>query len=200
MGLRTKLHNAYMTVRNWVKGPDCCGLWENPDGRLVECDDWWGYQNCMFPGCGHYQIEHSDGSPNTVVYSKEHPEDVGTEVTWSKGCMNAGCGDCPGFWTKKDLHNFVHSLSYARNQATHMMFYDEDDVEAVRNVHDDNVKHVDASVRVIVQVTTTVKTRDCEALEKVFAREARIRDKFPNVLLDFDIIYEPEDEKTSITE
>ena len=81
-----------------------------------------------------------------------------------------------------------------------MMFYDEDDVEAVRNVHDDNVKHVDASVRVIVQVTTTVKTRDREALEKVFAREARIRDKFPNVLLDFDIIYEPEDEKTSITE
>ncbi len=182
--IRVLLHNAYMTIRNWVKGPDCCGLWENPDGRLVECDDWWGYQNCMFPGCGHYQIEHSDGSPNKIVYSKDHPEDVGNEVTWPKGCMNAGCGDCPGFWTKDDLYSFVHGLARARHYASHDMFRDGDQ-------YDLNVTHVDTSVSIVVQVTTAVASHDHEALSRVFEREGKLRDKFPDILFNFDVRFEP---------
>lgn len=187
--LKIKLHNAYLVVRDWWVGSECCGLWRNPDGRLVECDDWWGYQECQFPGCGHYQIEHGDGTPNEIIYSKDKPELVGTLVVDPVGCLNAGCGDCPEFWDKAKLHNFMQELAQARHHATHMMFYDGHGGQ-----RDENVRHVDSKVSIVVQVMTTVCTRDREALNAVFEREQAIMDKFPDVLFNFDVRFEPQDE------
>jgi len=188
--LKIKLHNASIRVRQFFgHEAACCGYFKNPDGRLVDCDKWWGYQECMFPGCGHYQLEHSDGTPNKIIYSKDRPELVGTLVVDPVGCLNAGCEDCPKFWTKEDLHNFVQQLAIARHHATHMMFYDG---EGSQIVHDDNVKHVDTNVSIVVQVTTAVASHDHDALSKVFEREGKIRDKFPDVLFNFDVRFESE--------
>jgi hypothetical protein len=147
----------------------------------------------MFPGCGHYQLEHSDGTPNKIIYAKDNPELVGTLVVDPVGCLNAGCEDCPKFWTKDDLHNFMQLLARARHHATHDMHRDGEQ-------YDPNVKHVDTSVSVVVQVTTSVASRDHDALNKVFEREGTIRDKFPDVLFNFDVRFEPQEVKTSISE
>jgi hypothetical protein len=61
--------------------------------------------------------------------------------------------------------------------------------------HDLNVTHVDTNVSIVVQVTTTVGSRDREALNKVFEREGKIRDKFPNILFNFDVRFEPQEIK-----
>ncbi len=184
--IKVKLHNLKIWfIDNLGKGPECCGYFKNPDGRLVECSEWWGYQDCMFPGCGHYQIEHSDGTPNKILYSKDHPEEVGTEVVDPIGCLNAGCSDCPKFWTKEDLHNFVQQLSIARHHATHMMFYDGHGSQK-----DEVVKHVDTHVGITVYVTTTVDADDRGKLDAIFAREQAIMEKFPNVQFNFDVVYE----------
>jgi hypothetical protein len=191
--LKTKLHNAIIRVRQFFgHEAACCGYFKNPDGRLVDCDEWWGYQECMFPGCGHYQIEHSDGTPNKIIYSKDNPELVGTLVVDPVGCLNAGCEDCPKFWTKEDLHNFMQQLARARHHASHDMFRDG-------SQYDPNVKHVDTSVSVVVQVTTSVASRDHDALNKVFEREGKLRDKFPDILFNFDVRFEPQEVKTSIS-
>lgn len=184
--LRVKLHNAGI----WFLGilgrePSCCGYFKNPDGRMVECSEWWGYQDCMFPGCGHYQIEHSDGTPNKIIYAKDNPELVGTEVADPVGCLNAGCEDCPKFWTKDDLHNFIQQLGIARGNATHKMFYD-----GHGSLRDTNVKRVDSKVEIVVRITTTVASHDRDALQRVFAREEKLRDEYPNVLFNFDVIFE----------
>src|SRR5208283_296001 len=183
--LKIKLHNASIRVRQFFgHEAACCGYFKNPDGRLVDCDKWWGYQECMFPGCGHYQLEHSDGTPNKIIYSKDRPELVGTLVVDPVGCLNAGCEDCPKFWTKEDLHNFVQQLAIARHHATHDMFRDGEQ-------HDLNVTHVDTSVSIVVQVTTSVASRDREALSRVFEREGKIRDKYPDILFNFDVRFDP---------
>jgi len=220
--LKVVLHNICANLRVALVGPQCCGLWKNPDGRLVECDEWWGYQECMFPGCGHYQLEHSDGTPNKVIYvrpgstlhswemlpnggagcthchveqtdanrDEECPKTVkkGDLIGDPVGCLNAGCEDCPEFWDKAKLHNFIQELACARHHATHMMFRDDNGVIIP------NVKHVDSNVSIVVQVTTTVMTRDREALNAVFKREQAIMDKFPNVLFNFDVTFEQPDE------
>jgi len=196
--LKLALQNAYTLLTYRFIGEKCCGLFRNPDGRLVECDKWWGYQNCMFPGCGHYQLEHSDGTPNKIIYSKDHPEEVGTEVVDPVGCLNAGCNQCPEFWDEAKLHNFVHLLGRARNHATHTLFHD-----GHGSVRDENVRHVDATVSVVVQVTTTVASHDREALNRLFAREQKLMDQFPEVQFNFDVMFERQpstDVKTSITE
>jgi hypothetical protein len=192
--IKIRLHNAFIRVRLFFgHEAACCGYFQNPDGRLVDCDEWWGYQDCMFPGCGHYQLEHSDGTPNKIIYAKDHPELVGTEVVDPVGCLNAGCDDCPKFWTKEDLHNFMQQLAVARHHASHDMFRDGDQ-------HDLNVTHVDTSVSIVVQVTTSVGSRDHDALNKVFEREGKLRDKFPDILFNFDVRFEPQEVKTSISE
>jgi len=218
--LKIKLHNASIRVRQFFgHEAACCGYFENPDGRLVDCDKWWGYQECQFPGCGHYQIEHSDGTPSELLYvkpeltkhhweakpdgsagcalcfvdeTKENSDEgcpktlkKGDMVTDPKGCMNAGCGQCPGFWDKDKLHEFIQELARARHHASHDMFRDG-------NQHDPNVKHCDTSVSIVVQATTAVASHDHDVLSKVFAREEKLRDKFPNVLFNFDVRFEPE--------
>jgi hypothetical protein len=194
--IKIGLHNAVIRVRQFFgHEAACCGYFKNPDGKLVDCDEWWGYQECMFPGCGHYQLEHSDGTPNKIVYAKDKPELVGTLVVDPVGCLNAGCEDCPKFWTKDDLHIFVQQLAIARHHATHMMFYDGHGSE-----RDENVRHVDTNVSIIVQVTTAVANHDHDALSKVFEREGKIRDKFPDILFNFDVRFEPQEVKTSISE
>ncbi len=223
MNLKVWLHNLKIWfIDNLGKGPKCCGYFKNPDGRLVECDEWWGYQECMFPGCGHGQIEHSDGTPNKILYvkpelTKHHWEgkpdgnagcalcfvsqteanrDEDCPATIKKGdlvsdpigCLNVGCEDCPKFWTKDDLHNFVQELARARHHATHMMFRDDNGIIIP------NVKHADSNVSIVVQVTTTVGTRDREALDAVFAREQAIMDKFPTIQFNFDVAFEQPNE------
>jgi len=226
--IKITLHNAVIRVRQ-VFGHEaaCCGYFKNPDGRLVDCDEWWGYQDCMFPGCGHYQLEHSDGSANKVLYVKPEltkhswegkpdgnagcarcyvdqteanrdedcPKTVkaGDLVVDPVGCLNAGCEDCPKFWTKDDLHNFMQLLARARHHATHDMHRDGEQ-------YDPNVTHVDTSVSIVVQVTTSVGSRDHDALNKVFEREGKLRDKFPDILFNFDVRFEPQEVKTSISE
>jgi hypothetical protein len=193
--LKIKLHNAKIRIAATCFGvePECCGYFQNPDGKLVECNEWWGYQDCMFPGCGHYQLEHSDGTPNKIIYAKDHPELVGTLVVDPVGCLNAGCEDCPKFWTKEDLHNFMQLLARARHHATHDMHRDGEQCDL-------NVTHVDTSVSVVVQVTTSVTSRDRDALNRVFEREGKLRDKFPDILFNFDVRFEPQEVKASISE
>ena len=71
MNWRIKLYNASIHVREFFgHRAACCGYFKNPDGRLVGCDEWIGYQDCMFPGCGHYQIEHGFGEEQEVLYVK----------------------------------------------------------------------------------------------------------------------------------
>lgn len=101
MSLKVKLYNLFMRIAHKFAEPECCGLLRNSDGHLVKYDEWEGYQSCYFPGCGHYQSEHGDGTPSKVLYSKDHPELVGTEVSHAKGCWNAGCEDCPDSGLRK---------------------------------------------------------------------------------------------------
>lgn len=59
------------------------------------------YTNCADPRCHHYIIEHGFGEPQKIVYSKDHPEEVGQVFNNGVGCMNAGC-PCDGFaWPDK---------------------------------------------------------------------------------------------------
>lgn len=188
MSLKVKLYNLFMRIAHKFAEPECCGLLRNSDGHLVKYDEWEGYQSCYFPGCGHYQSEHGDGTPSKVLYSKDHPELVGTEVSHAKGCWNAGCEDCPGFWTKEDLHNFMREVSRARNHANYAM-------AQMGETWDPNVKQIEAKVDIVVRVVTTVGTRDRQAREALFEREKRLRGRFPDVSFDFDIIRESDQVK-----
>jgi hypothetical protein len=188
LNLRVRLQNIYARIKYRFVEPKCCGLFKNPDGRLVECDEWWGYQNCMYPGCGHYQLEHSDGTPEKIIYDKNNPENVGKEVAMRPGCMNAGCGDCPGFWDKAKLHEFIQQLSFARNHATHALSLDKFP----------GVLHTDA--RVVTKVEIDIDMRyPCtpEEYANVMDRMRGLQAEFPHVALDFHLHYHPEEAPVS---
>lgn len=182
--LRVLLHNVYVQVVYWFSREKCCGLFENPDGRLVECDKWWGYQNCMYPGCGHYQIEHSDGTPNKVIYAKDQPELVGTEFTTPKGCMNAGCDMCPEFWDEAKLHGFVQDLSYARNHASHTF-----NLEECPGVIDTY-----ARVVTVIEVDVTMRYPSTTQEYTTMMDKARgVQAKFPSIAFKFNVQYEQQE-------
>jgi hypothetical protein len=182
--LKIKLHNARVWIEQVLgKEPECCGYFRNPDGRLVECDEWWGYQECMFPGCGHYQLEHSDGTPNKIIYAKDNPELVGTLVVDPVGCLNAGCEDCPKFWTKDDLHNFVQQLGQAKRDAYWTLGGWHNDEMADKPP----VKRVDVHIDIIIRATTILAPTDEAAREVIFKREQGLMEKYPDVTFDFHV-------------
>lgn len=77
MTLNTMVNNGWMLLKYWflreIMGKDGV-LLTNPGGRLVDIDDWYGYQDCERLGCDHYLCEHAG-------YGE---------------CGNAGC-DCKSF-------------------------------------------------------------------------------------------------------
>ena len=92
MRFRTRLRNGWTLLFSLFSNRT---LFREPDGRLVDIDDWSGYDNCWRPGCGHYRCEHGFGEKYKVIYAKDKALE-GTEGWDPVGCMNAGC-PCEGF-------------------------------------------------------------------------------------------------------
>jgi hypothetical protein len=147
-------------------------------GNLDYCTDCWpGYDNCAHPGCGHFRCEHSVGETWKTIYVKDGQEgNVGDEQYMREGCMNAGCGDCPGF-VEPGTYTRLSDSGYARRAAYWAL-------SEMPNVTD-----VEGSVEISVNINIKLDVYSYEAREAVYKTQFELMEKHPNVLFNFQIVH-----------
>lgn len=180
MGARELLLKLKKTLHLGCK---TCG--DTPEFGDYCIDHWPGYEDCCRPGCNHYHCEHGFGEEVELVYCKDNPEMVGQKFLQPVGCMNAGC-ECSGFMTKADLMRMVSELGYARSNGS----WELSQMPGVEDVR--------TSVRLYIDVTTTMDTDDPETRKAIYQKELEIMDKYPGVSFDFHVTWNPKQTEGSI--
>lgn len=151
--------------------------WNEDGDKVFYCIDHWpGYESCAYPGCNHYECEHCFGETWETIYVKPGaPGSVGDQTVMPVGCMNAGC-ECPGFRSRAEQNAIVDDFGQARREA----YWKIGELEGVEDVL--------SGVETCVTVRTVMNNPTKELREAVFNEQARLMQKYPKVVFDFNII------------
>jgi len=212
--LYIKVLNAIYRIKRYFKPADCCSHFKNADGRLVDCEDWIGYQDCMYPGCGHYYIEHGFGGSSALLYVK--PEL--TKHQWAIDGQGGVCTFCNTAMTDANMNDECPNTLKKGDTVTDPMgclnagcdmcpkFWTKEDLHdfvqqlSVARNHASHWFHLDecpgvlgsyARVTTIVEVDVTMRY-PCtpEEYATMMDKSRELQAKFPHIAFNFHVQFE----------